>query len=70
MVEILLGLIMTSREGSCILAMIRQVIPWMFAYDRQNYAKYLPVYYNQMLKLPKEHPDVYEHLRNGVCMYS
>ena len=47
------------------LAMIKAVIPWMFAYDRLNYAKYLPVYYNQMLNLPMEHPEVYEHLKNG-----
>ena len=45
--------------------MIKAVIPWMFAYDRLNYAKYLPVYYNQMLNLPVEHPEVYEYLRNG-----
>ena len=67
MVEILLGLIRTSREGDWMLhlAMINAVIPRMFAYDRLNYAKYLPVYYNQMLNLPMEHPEVYEHLKNG-----
>ena len=27
---------------------IKSVIPWMFAYDRLNYAKYPTVYYNQM----------------------
>ena len=66
MLEILLGLIRASREGNWMLhlAMIKAVIPWMFAYDRLNYAKYLPVYYNQMLNLPMEHPEVYEHLKN------
>ena len=37
----------------------------MFAYVILNYAKYPPVYYNQMLNLPMEHPEVYEHLQNG-----
>ena len=38
----------------------------MFAYDRLSYAKYPPVYYNQMQNLPMEHPKVYEHLKNVV----
>ena len=37
----------------------------MFAYDRLNYSKYPPVYYNQMQNLPMEHPKVYEHLEDG-----
>ena len=67
MVKILLDLNNVLREGNWMfhLAVIKVVIPWMFAYDRLNHAKYLPVYYNQMLNLPMEHPEVYEHLRNG-----
>ena len=37
----------------------------MFVYDRLNYAKYPPVYYNQMQNLSMDHPEVYEHLKNG-----
>ena len=37
----------------------------MFAYDRLNYAKYPPEYRNQMQSLTIEHPEVYEHLKNG-----
>ena len=37
----------------------------MFAYDRLNYAKYPPVYYKQMQNVHMEHPEVYEHLKNG-----
>ena len=40
-------------------------MPWMFAYDRLNFATYLPVYYNQMLKLPMEYPEECEHLKSG-----
>ena len=67
MVEIILGLVRASREGNWILhlAMTRAVISWLLAYDRLNYAKYLPVYYMAMLKLPTDHPEIYEHLKNG-----
>ena len=64
MVEILFGLIRVLREGNWMLQ-LQSVIPWVFAYDRLNYAKYPPVYYNQMQNLPMEHPEVYEHLKNG-----
>ena len=64
MVEILFGLIRVLMEGNWILH-LRLVIPWMFAFDRLSYAKYHPVYYNQMQNLPMVHPKVYEHLKNG-----
>ena len=47
------------------LAMIKAVIPWMFAYDRLSYAIYLPVYYNQLLNFLMGHPEVYRNLKNG-----
>lgn len=67
MIEIVLGLIRASREGNWLLhlAMIQEMIPWYFAYDMQNYAKYLPIYYRQMSRLQTDHPAVYEHCMNG-----
>ena len=67
MVEILLGLLRASREGNWLLhlASIRKIIPWCFAYDRQNYARYLPYYYAQMSRLAIDHPDVHAHFMNG-----
>ena len=61
MVEILLGLLRASREGHWILHIvsIRAMIPWYLAYERHNYARYLPYYYAQMTELPVEHPDVH-----------
>ena len=66
-VDILLGLIRASREGNWQLHLnaIYSMIPWCFAYDRQNYARYLPIYYAQMTSLPKDHPFSYEHLQQG-----
>ena len=44
LVEILLSLLRASREGNWALHLssIRQMIPWCFAYDNLNYARYFP----------------------------
>ena len=65
--DVLLGLIRASREGNWQLHLyaIRNMIPWCFAYDKINYARYLPVYYAQMINLPSEHPNVYSNFMNG-----
>lgn len=47
------------------LASIEEIIPWFFAYDRVNYARYLPVYLFEMLNLEKTHPFVHERLCEG-----
>ena len=67
MIEIVLGLLRASREGNWLLhlAIVREMIPWCFAYDNQNYAKYMPVYFGQMSRLETDHPDVYQHCMNG-----
>lgn len=67
MVDILLGLIRSSREGDWILhlACIRAMIPWCFAYDRINYARYLPSYLAQMSQLPATHPEVHAEFMTG-----
>jgi len=43
MVEILLGLLRSSREGDwdLHLARIRKMIPWCFVYDNHHYARYI-----------------------------
>lgn len=67
MTEIMLGLIRASREGDWMLhlASIRQMIPWCFAYDKLNYARFLPYYYATMSRLPIDHPDVHAHFMQG-----
>ena len=61
MIDILLGLIRASREGDCMLhlASVRAMIPWCFAYERLNYARYLPCYNAQMSQFHTTHPDVH-----------
>ena len=50
MVEVVLALLRASREGKWLmhLAAIRTIIPWCFAYDKLNYARYLTYFYAQM----------------------
>ena len=67
LVEIMLGLLRATREGDWLLhiASIRAMIPWCFAYDRLNYARYLTFYYAQMSRLAIDHPEVYAHFMDG-----
>ena len=67
MVEILLELLRASREGDweLHLSSISEIVPWCFAYDKPNYARYLSAYLHEMSHLPEEHPDTLEYLRSG-----
>lgn len=67
MAEIMLCLIRASREGNWMLhlAAIRKMIPWCFAYDKVNYARFLTYYYATMSRLPIEHPEVHAHFMLG-----
>ena len=67
MVEDVLLFIRASREGDWDghLAAIRALLPWMFAYDRTNYARYLPVYWLEMMDLEKTHPFIYREMMKG-----
>jgi hypothetical protein len=63
----LLNLLRASRERNWNLHLfsIKSMIPWCFAYDKMNYARYLTVYLSQMELLPIEHPEVHQHFLNG-----
>ena len=39
-------------------AAIHELLPWFFALDRTNYARWLPVHLKDMLSLTKSSPDV------------
>ena len=41
------------------------MFPWYFAYDRLNYACYLPGYNPQIINIQTDHPQVYQHFSNG-----
>ena len=41
------------------------MIPWCFAYDNVNYARYLPAYLSEMTHLEETHPEAHEFLKSG-----
>lgn len=67
MVSVLQFLTRATREGNWPLHLecIKQMIPWFFAYDHTNYARYLPVYLVHMMQLPETHPEAHFMLSNG-----
>ena len=42
---------------------IRSIIPFIFAYDHINYARYLPALLGEMLSLELDYPDIYERFK-------
>jgi hypothetical protein len=67
MVEILLNTIYSIRSGKweLLIECIRCIIPYTFAYNNFNYARYLPAMLGDMLQLPTEFPEIYEEFMKG-----
>ena len=65
--ELMLNLIYATRTGSweLYLSCVEEVMPWTFAYDRQNYARYLVPFLNDMRGLSVTMPEVYRALKDG-----
>jgi len=38
----------------------RMMLPYFFAYDRQNYSRFLTFYWTDMKQLPETHPQIYD----------
>ena len=66
-VEILLNLLRASREGDweLHLSAIKEMIPWCFAHDNLNYARYLSAYVSEMSHLEEEQPEAFKYLKSG-----
>ena len=41
------------------------MIPWCFAYDKLNYARYMSIYHAQMTRLEEDHPVSYNEVLKG-----
>ena len=67
MVELLLNTIYALRSGDWLLLIecIKLILPYTFAYDHVNYARYLSAMLGDMLQLPQRFPDVYKEFLNG-----
>ena len=63
MVSLLLAFIQSTREGKLNLHLrcLREMMKWFHhAYDRTNYARYLPLYWAEMKNLSNTHPGAYQ----------
>lgn len=67
MIMLLLRFIRATRIGCWDLHLlsVREMLPWMFAYDRTNYARYLTLYWCEMTVLPESHPQAFRALEQG-----
>ena len=67
MVELLLSTIYLIRSGDwkLLLECIRRILPYTFAFDHINYARYLSAMLGDILQLPNDFPDVYEEFMGG-----
>jgi hypothetical protein len=67
MVDLLLNTVYSVRSGSwdLLLECIREIIPFCFAYDHHNYARYLTNFLGDMLALKDDYPEIHEQLANG-----
>ena len=45
------------------LTVMEHMMPWYFAYDRTNYARYLPAYWTEMRNLKMTHSLAYEEFQ-------
>lgn len=61
MMCILFAFIRSIRMGDWKLHLesTQRMLPWMFAYDRPNYARYLTFYWSEMQALPEKHPAIH-----------
>ena len=67
MTELLLHTIYSigNRDWDLLLVCIRNIIPYTFAYDNINYARYLTVMLRDMLQLPYSFLGIYEEIMRG-----
>ena len=67
MVSLFRRFIRASRQADWNLHLqcVRELLPWLFAYDRTNYCRYLSAYWCEMVLLPSTHPDAYAQMERG-----
>ena len=44
---------------------LTELVPWFFALDHTNYARWIPVHLRDMAELANKHPDVFTEFSNG-----
>ena len=64
LMQLLLLFVRATRESNwqLHLSTVRLMMPWFFAYDRVNYARYLPSYWLEMVNLSTTHPSCHSEI--------
>ena len=67
MVDVMLHTISAVRSGcwDLLLECIREIIPYSFAYDNINYARYLKNFLGDMLALEEDFPEIHQQCKAG-----
>ena len=67
MASLLLLFITSTREADWELHLecIRGMLPYFFAYDHQNYSRYVSYYWASMSALAQTHPTAAQELKGG-----
>jgi len=63
----ILTYVRSLREAnfSMYLDVLTELVPWFFALDHTNHARWIPVHLSDMAELPMKHPDIYREFNNG-----
>ena len=56
---------MREANFSMYLDALTELVPWFFALDHTNYARWIPVHLRDMAELANKHPDVFTEFSNG-----
>ena len=66
--SLILEIVRATRQGNFTnyVQSLICLMPWMFALDRINYARWLSVHIRDMTMLPTAHPDVYQKFCSGA----
>ena len=56
---------MREANFSMYLDALTELVPWFFALDHTNYARWIPVHLRDMAELANTHPDVFTEFSNG-----
>ena len=54
-----------ERNWDLHLMAVRKAIPLFFAFDRVNYSRWIPLYFDDCLKLPEKYPLIYSQFKEG-----
>ena len=67
MMDILFAFLRSTKVGNWNLHLeaTNAMLPWMFAYDHQNYSRFITYYWSQMTRLPTAHPNIFNEFLLG-----